>query len=81
MEALNVLEQKIANLIESKKQDLDIIKTLQKENLKLKEQCEKLEDSLLTREEESTEKLEELNMVVDDLIKSIDLLVGQEPQP
>ena len=88
MEALNVLEQKIASLIESKKQDLELIKQLKsdlacahQENMKLKEQSEKLEDSLLTRQEESTEKLEELNMVVDDLIKSIDLLVGQEPQP
>lgn len=79
MEALNILEQKIASLIESKKTDQTLIKDLRaevslvkEENIQLKDQLEKLENSLLVHHQ--------TKMVVDDLIKSIDLLVEQEPQ-
>jgi uncharacterized protein YdeI (YjbR/CyaY-like superfamily) len=90
MDALNVLEQKIATLIESKKIDLALIKDLkvsvaqlQEENKQLKEQLEKLENSLLVRHQNVEELHEErvlTKMVLDDLIKSIDLLVEQDPQ-
>lgn len=77
MEALNILEQKIASLIEGKKQDLAAIKALtaeiaclKEENFKLKDQLEKLENSLLVHHQ--------TKVVVDDLIKSIDMLVEQE---
>ncbi len=83
MEALTVLEQKIAALIESKKLDLAVIQKtqieveqLRVENTQLKNQIETLQDNLLNKHK-NTEKL---NLVVDDLIKSIDLLVEQEPQ-
>jgi dynactin complex subunit len=91
MDALNLLEQKIATLIESKKQDLAIIKEskslvlqLQEENARLKDQLEKLENSLLVRHQSEVEELQHervlTKMVLDDLIKSIDLLVEQDPQ-
>jgi predicted dinucleotide-utilizing enzyme len=72
MEALQILEQKIARLIESKKQDVDLILELRAENARLKDQLEKLENSLLVHHQ--------TKMVVDDLIRSIDLLVEQESQ-
>ncbi len=72
MEALQILEQKIARLIESKKQDVDLIIELRAENARLKDQLEKLENSLLVHHQ--------TKMVVDDLIRSIDLLVEQESQ-
>lgn len=88
MEALSLLERKIASLIESKKQDLEAITKLREENkqlcaenMQLKEQLEKVETSILMRHQ----NLEELNqekalvkMVVDDLIKNIDQLVLEE---
>ncbi len=88
MEALSLLERKIAALIESKKQDLEIIAQLKQENsclleenVQLKEQLEKVETSMLMRHQ----NIEELNqekalvkLVVDDLIQNIDQLVGQE---
>jgi predicted dinucleotide-utilizing enzyme len=72
MEALQILEQKIARLIESKKQDVDLILELRADNARLKDQLEKLENSLLVHHQ--------TKMVVDDLIRSIDLLVEQESQ-
>lgn len=85
MDALGVLEQKIAALIESNKTDLTCIKDLrltverlQEENKQLKEQLEKLENSLLVRHQSVEELHQEkvlTKMVLDDLIKSIDLLV------
>lgn len=90
MDALNVLEQKIAMLIESKKQDLSTIKDLQsavaqlqEENKQLKDQLEKVEHSLLTGHQNVEELHQEralTKMVLDDLIKSIDVLVEQDLQ-
>lgn len=90
MEALNVLEQKIACLIESKKVDLALIKDLkstvsqlQAENKQIKDQLEKLENSLLVGHQDVEELHQErmlTKMVVDDLIKSIDLLVEHDSQ-
>ena len=87
MEGLQILEQKIAALIESKRQDLSVISDLKAENerlsvenMKLKEQTEKIEHSMLSSHQgfESLHQERELTkMVVDDLIKSIDILVDQ----
>ncbi|MFA6065962.1 MAG: hypothetical protein WC707_02155 [Candidatus Babeliaceae bacterium] len=88
MEALHILEQKIAHLIESKRRDIDLIKELKDKNdilsqevFQLKNHLEKVENSLLL----GHQNLEELNqekeltkIAVDDLIKSIVLLVDQE---
>lgn len=83
MEVLNILEKKIAGLIELIK-DLKVEKALlAEENLELREKLEKIESSLLLREQNAEERSQEIvltKMVVDDLIKSIDLLVEQEPQ-
>lgn len=90
MEALQILEQKIATLIESKRRDIGIISDLKdkndnlhKEIIQLKDQLEKIENSLLLRHqniEELNQERELTKMAVDDLIKSIVLLVDQEPQ-
>lgn len=83
MEVLNVLEKKIAGLIELIKELKAEKAVLQEENIELKERLEKLESSLLMRERNVEEQSQEMvltKMVVDDLIKSIDLLVDQEPQ-
>lgn len=87
MEGLQVLEQKIAALIESKRQDLGIIASLKAENTRLaaentqlKEQADKIEHTMLSNHQgfESLHQERELTkMVVDDLIKSIDILVEQ----
>lgn len=83
MEVLNVLEKKIAGLIELIKKLQTENNALTEQNLELMEKLEKLESSLLAREQNVEERSQEMvltKMVVDDLIKSIDLLVEQEPQ-
>lgn len=81
MEVLNVLEKKIAGLIELIK-ELRADKTaLEKEKTSLLAKVEKLEAALLVREKGDNERNKEIALtksVVTDLIKSIDLLVGQE---
>gem|GEM_PF-3908475 len=88
MEALTVLERKLAALIASKKQDLDTIKALKdqvqvlaEDNQQLKVQVEQLEYSLLEGHQ-SKENLAEQNELtrelVGQLIKDIDLIVNQE---
>ena len=83
MEALVLLEKKIAALV-------DVVQELKNEKLKLVEESiqlalkiEAMEYSLLT----DNERIEKLNQeraltktVVDDLIRSIDLLVENEKQ-
>lgn len=110
MEQLSVLEKKLALLIESKKNDIKLIKelndhlnNLETENAKLKEQLEylteiqdelkvvnqknkelneqleKLENNLLTRHdnlENLNQERELTKMAVEDLIKDIDTIVG-----
>lgn len=81
MEVLNVLEKKIANLIELIKSLRAERELLVAQNVQLKEQLDTLENSLLTRNkhvEERSHEIELTKIVVDDLIKSIDLLVEQE---
>jgi chromosome segregation ATPase len=78
VEQLNLLEQKLAHLIDILNTLRQENKSLNKENIELKERVEQLEHSML----KGTKDMEELNqeremtkMVVDDLIKSIDTLV------
>lgn len=81
MEVLNVLEKKIANLIEMIKELKAEKALLIEENLELKQKLENFESSLLSREKNVEERTQEIvltKMVVDDLIKSIDLLVEEQ---
>jgi hypothetical protein len=90
MEGLHVLEQKIAALIDSKRNDVTVIVALRAENAKLttenatlKEQVDKIERSLLSNHqgfESLTQERELTKMVVDDLIKNIDILVDQQKE-
>ncbi len=84
MEVLNVLEkEKIASLIELIKELRSEKAVLLEENAELKDRLEKLESSLLLHDQNVEERSQEIvltKMVVDDLIKSIDLLVEQEPR-
>ncbi len=83
MEVLNVLEKKIASLIELIKELRSEKAVLLEENAELKDRLEKLESSLLLHDKNVEERSQEIvltKMVVDDLIKSIDLLVEQEPR-
>lgn len=88
MEVLHILEEKIARLIESKKKDVELIGALKKEvsvlqqdNEILKNNVEKLEHSLLAYDTNATalnQERELAKMAVDDLIGSIDALIGEE---
>lgn len=81
MEALGILEKKIASLIELLGQLRDERARLVEEKAQLVAKLDLLESSLLT----DSEHIEKLNQekaltktVVDDLIKSIDLLVEEK---
>lgn len=76
MEVLNVLEKKIANLIELIKELRLENSTLVENNLQLKDQIEKLQASLLERPEE----IALTKAAVDDLIKNIDFLIEHEQE-
>lgn len=81
MEVLNVLEKKIASLIEMIKELKAEKALLIEENLELKQRLDSFESSLLSREKNVEERTQEIvltKMVVDDLIKSIDLLVEEQ---
>lgn len=88
MEVLTILEQKVAALIESKRSDVERIHMLleelsqvKNENLQLRESLDKLENTLLSRHESFEELTQERMLtkaVVDDLIKSIDMLIEAE---
>lgn len=83
MEVLNVLEKKIASLIEMIKELKAEKAQLLEENLELKQKVENFESSLLSRDKNVEERDQEIvltKMVVDDLIKSIDLLVEEQQQ-
>lgn len=83
MEVLNVLEKKIASLIEMIKELKAEKAQLIEENIELKQKLESFESSLLSREKHVEERNQEIvltKMVVDDLIKSIDLLVEEQQQ-
>jgi len=76
MEVLNVLEKKIASLIELIKELRLENSTLVENNVQLKDQIEKLQASLLERPEE----IALTKAAVDDLIKNIDFLIEQEQE-
>lgn len=76
MEVLNVLEKKIASLIELIKELRLENSTLAENNVQLKDQIEKLQASLLERPEE----LALTRAAVDDLIKNIDFLIEHEQE-
>jgi hypothetical protein len=83
MEVLHVLEKKIASLIDMIKELKAEKAQLLEENLELKQKLESFETSLLSREKNVEERDQEIGltkMVVDDLIKSIDLLVEEQQQ-
>lgn len=83
MEVLNVLEKKIAGLIELIKELKIQNIQLTEQNAQLKHQLETLENSLLSRHQNIEEMGQEralTKLVVDDLIKNIDLLIEQEPR-
>ena len=90
MNSLTILEQKITALISSKKEDLATIAKLKKEitlfdekNRELKSNIEKLENSLLTKNENVTELdqiKKDTKATVDELIKNIDLLLKDGSQ-
>lgn len=83
MEVLNVLEKKIAGLIELIKELKAENAKLAEQNAQLKQQLEVLENSVLSRHQNLEELGQEralTKLMVDDLIKNIDLLIEQEPQ-
>ena len=78
MEQIKLLEEKLRNLV-------DLVKDLKKqnallsqENADLKERADELELLVLTGKEEMQEEKALTKEVVDDLIRSIDSLVGNE---
>lgn len=80
MERLKVLEEKIVQLV-------DVIKSLKaekaslvKENAKLQKKVGSLELSVLSDKKKIDKEKELTKEVVDELIKSIDTLVGSEEQ-
>lgn len=83
IEKLSLLEKKFFGLADVLKAEKELNIRLQSENNELLAKLEKLENTLL----KGTQNLEELHqervltkMVVDELINSIDKLVGQEPR-
>lgn len=84
IENLNLLEEKLASLVELVKQLRLKNNELEKEKLELEGRLERLEEELL-RDSEGMEELHQeralTKQVVDDLIKSIDSLVKPEVKP
>jgi len=91
MEVLRILEEKIAKLVQSKKQDLEFIAQLKQErvvlleeNNRLSGEVARLEDTVLKSTKNSKELDEEremAKMAVDELIHNIDSLLEKELQP
>lgn len=91
MEVLRILEEKIAKLVQSKKQDLEFIEQLKQErlvlleeNTRLASEIARLEDSVLksmSNSKELNEEREMAKMAVDELINNIDSLLEKELQP
>ncbi|HBY06156.1 MAG: hypothetical protein UV38_C0002G0086 [candidate division TM6 bacterium GW2011_GWE2_42_60] len=91
MEVLRILEEKIAKLVQSKKQDLEFIEQLKQErivlleeNTRLSGEVARLEETVLMSTKNSKELDEEremAKMAVDELIHNIDSLLEKELQP
>lgn len=85
---LGILEQKINALLESKRSDVELIKALKsealrlvEENSQLRSQIDALEKTVLARHsnfEEANQERELMKMAVDELIRSIDILFEQQ---
>ncbi len=80
MERFKVLEGKIVQLVDVIKGLRSENDSLVQENGKLQEKVEKLEFSVLNDKEQLDKEKELTKEVVDELIKSIDTLVGSEEQ-
>lgn len=84
METLNTLEQKVVSLITRIKELKAENEQLLNENTQLLAKIEMMEKSILS-ETKRTEELDQekalTKLVVDDLIKSIDMLVEKEKLP
>lgn len=91
MEVLRVLEEKIAQLIEIKKNDRELIERLKKESESLREEnkrlmneIDRLENETLAFVSESSNELtherEATKTAVDELIHNIDALLDKEMQ-
>lgn len=85
MEALGILEKKLADLVELtkklKKENDEFIKKndgLVQENLQLCERLELLESSVINQTDELKQEKQITKMVVDGLIQSIDNLIQNE---
>lgn len=89
MEVLRVLEEKIAQLIESKKLDRDLIERLKsenellhQENVRLTGEIDRLENDALAMMTETTQELKQerevTKIAVDELIHNIDALLDKE---
>lgn len=91
MEVLRVLEEKIAQLIESKKLDRETLERLKNENeflrqdnLRLTSAIDRLENDALAMVTESSQELKQereiTKIAVDELIHNIDALLDKELQ-
>lgn len=91
MEVLRVLEEKIAQLVESKKLDREMLERLKSENeslrqdnLRLTSEIDRLENEALAMVSESTQELKQereiTKIAVDELIQNIDALLNKEMQ-
>ena len=90
MEVLHVLEEKVAQLVQVKKQDNERIEQLKREKLALQEEIKRLvgevqrmESTLLASTKSSKDlddEREMTRMAVDDLIQNIDALLNKELQ-
>lgn len=91
MEVLRVLEEKIAQLVQSKKQDRELIEQLrleigdlQQKNRFLTAEVDRLAQDALVVQSKSFKELDDerefTKMAVDELIQNIDELLGKESQ-
>lgn len=91
VEVLRVLEEKIAQLVQSKKQDRELIEHLKLEidglqlkNQQLSAEVDRLAQEALVVQSKGSKELDDerefTKMAVDELIQNIDELLGKESQ-
>jgi len=78
MEALTVLEKKIADLVELANKMRTENNKLLDENIVLRKRIESLENVSLAHTKENEHEQEVTKVMVDNLIRDIDAVVGQE---
>lgn len=81
METLNILEQKLNQLMALVKELKAKNAALEEDNLQLMQKVDSLESALLQHDETLEQEKALTKSAVDELIKSIDLLVSNENQP